>query len=56
MSNMEAKERMQVLLQQLKLTEDVYMAFFEQAELQRFTVNKTKRVWDFTKKRKIVLT
>jgi DNA polymerase III subunit alpha, Gram-positive type len=48
MSNMESKERMHVLLQQLQLTEDVYMAFFENAELQRFTVNKAKRVWDFT--------
>ena len=48
MSNMEAHERMHVLLQQLNLTEDVYMAFFEQAKLQRFTVNKSKRLWDFS--------
>ena len=43
----EAIDRMQLLLQQLKLTEDVYMSFFEQGQLQRLTVNKLKRQWHF---------
>lgn len=37
-----------MLLQQLQLTEDVYMSFFEEGYLQRFTVNPNKRMWNFT--------
>ena len=43
----EAMHRMRVLLQQLQLTEDVYMSFFEEALLQRVTVHKAKRQWHF---------
>lgn len=38
--NQEARERFLTLLQQLQLTEDVYMSFFEQGELSRLTVHK----------------
>lgn len=43
----EAKERFQLLLQQLELTDDVYMSFFEGGELSRMTVHKKRRVWQF---------
>lgn len=43
----EAQQRFQILLQQLDLTEDVYMSFFEQGELTRMTVHKTNRQWHF---------
>ncbi|KGR80318.1 PolC-type DNA polymerase III [Ureibacillus manganicus] len=43
------------LLQQLKLTEDVYMSFFEQGELTRVTVHKKDRVWNFSIKLKNIL-
>lgn len=36
----EARQRFQMLLQQLELTEDVYMSFFEEGELARLTVHK----------------
>ncbi len=36
------------LLQQLKLTEDVYMSFFEKGELTRVTVHKKNRIWNFS--------
>ncbi|MGM9949759.1 MAG: PolC-type DNA polymerase III [Lysinibacillus sp.] len=45
--NQEATERFQLLLQQLELTDDVYMSFFERGELSRMTVHKKKRVWQF---------
>ena len=44
----EARERFLMLLQQLQLTEDVYMSFFEQGELTRLTVHKNKRIWCFS--------
>lgn len=43
----EAQQRFQILLQQLELTEDVYMSFFEGGELTRMTVHKTNRQWHF---------
>ena len=43
------------LLQQLKLTEDVYMSFFEQGELTRLTVHKTNRIWNFSIKLQNIL-
>lgn len=43
-----AKQRFQTLLQQLQLTDDVYMSFFEAAELSRMTVHKKDRVWCFS--------
>ena len=43
----EAQQRFQILLQQLELTEDVYMSFFEGGELSRMTVHKTNRQWHF---------
>ena len=45
--NQEARERFLMLLQQLQMTEDVYMSFFEQGELTRLTVHKNKRIWCF---------
>lgn len=50
MSNeqLQAKQRFQTLLQQLQLTEDVYMSFFEAGELSRMTVHKKNRVWHFS--------
>ena len=46
--NQEARERFLTLLQQLQLTEDVYMSFFEQGELSRLTVHKKNRIWSFS--------
>ena len=46
----EAKQRFQILLQQIGLTDDVYMPFFEAAEMTRMTVHKQQRVWKFTLK------
>ena len=43
----QATERFQYLIQQLELTDDVYMSFFERGELSRMTVHKKKRVWQF---------
>ncbi|RUL55769.1 PolC-type DNA polymerase III [Lysinibacillus antri] len=43
----EARERFLTLLQQLQLTEDVYMSFFEHGELTRLTVHQKRRVWSF---------
>ncbi|WP_332648332.1 PolC-type DNA polymerase III [Lysinibacillus sp. 54212] len=48
MSQHEAKERFRTLLQHIKLTDDVYMSFFEEAELSRLTVHKGKRIWQFS--------
>lgn len=45
--NDQAKERFQTLIQQLDLIDDVYMSFFEDGELQRLTVHKAKRIWQF---------
>ena len=43
----EAQQKFLLLLQQLELTEDVYMSFFEKGELDRVTVHKKHRVWNF---------
>ncbi|MGE7664975.1 PolC-type DNA polymerase III [Ureibacillus composti] len=51
----EAKERFRTLLQQLQLTEDVYMSFFEDGELTRLTVHKKKRIWEFAMKLQNIL-
>lgn len=51
----EARERLLMLLQQLQLTEDVYMSFFEQGELNRLTVHKKNRVWCFSLKLQTIL-
>lgn len=49
MSNeQDAKQRLQLLLQQLELTADEYMTHFESASLSRMTVHKKERVWRFT--------
>lgn len=37
-----------MLLQQLELTDDVYMSFFEGGELSRLTVHKKHRLWHFS--------
>ena len=44
-----------MLLQQLQLTEDVYMSFFEEGELTRLTVHKKNRLWCFSLKLKTIL-
>ena len=36
-----------MLLQQLELTDDVYMSFFEDGMLSRLTVHKKNRLWHF---------
>lgn len=46
----EARQRFQILLQQIGLTDDIYMPFFEAAEMTRLTVHKASRVWQFTLK------
>ncbi|MEG0448247.1 MAG: PolC-type DNA polymerase III [Lysinibacillus sp.] len=51
----EAKMRFKMLLQQLELTEDVYMSFFEGGELSRLTVHKKDRLWHFTVKLQDIL-
>ncbi|MEL3960558.1 PolC-type DNA polymerase III [Lysinibacillus endophyticus] len=43
----EARDRFLTLLQQLQLTEDVYMSYFEHGELTRLTVHQKKRNWCF---------
>lgn len=53
--NQEARERFLTLLQQLQLTEDVYMSFFEQGELTRLTVHKKNRIWNFSIKLQNIL-
>lgn len=45
--NPQAQERFRTLIQQLELTDDVYMSFFENGELERLTVHKAKRIWEF---------
>ena len=47
--------RLRMLLQQLELTDDVYMSFFEEGELSRLTVHKKDRLWHFTIKLKDIL-
>ncbi len=47
LAQQEAKQKFLLLLQQLELTDDVYMSFFEKGELERVTVHKKKRVWHF---------
>lgn len=51
----EARQKFLLLLQQLELTEDVYMSFFEEGELNRVTVHKKNRVWDFSLKLQNIL-
>lgn len=51
----EARQRFQMLLQQLELTEDVYMSFFEEGELARLTVHKKNRLWHFNIKLRGIL-
>lgn len=43
----DAKRRLQHLLQQLQITDDQYIPFFESATLNRMTVHKKERVWKF---------
>lgn len=43
----DAKQRLLVLLQQLKLTDDSYLPFFEEGELTRLTIHKGQRLWRF---------
>lgn len=43
----DAKQRLLVLLQQLKLTDDSYLPFFEDGELTRLTIHKGQRLWRF---------
>lgn len=43
----EGKMRMHLLLQQLELTEDSYVKHFEHASIDRLTVHKKNRQWDF---------
>lgn len=47
LSNQEGRQKFLLLLQQLELTDDVYMSFFENGALERVTVHKKKRVWHF---------
>jgi len=51
----EARTRFQMLSQQLELTEDVYMSFFEEGELSRLTVHKKNRLWNFSIKLRDIL-
>lgn len=51
----DAKLKFQLLLQQIDLTEDVYMPYFEAAELARMTVHKKERVWRFSLKLAAIL-
>lgn len=44
----DARQRFQLLLQQINMTEDVVMPFFESAELERLTVHKKDKVWRFS--------
>ncbi|KGR92041.1 DNA polymerase III PolC [Ureibacillus massiliensis 4400831 = CIP 108448 = CCUG 49529] len=46
--NQKERQLFLTLLQQLQLTEDVYMSFFEQGELTRVTVHKKNRIWSFS--------
>ncbi len=43
----EATDRLLLLLQQLELTDDTYMSFFEGGELSRMTVHTKSRIWQF---------
>uniref|UniRef100_UPI004047CEE3 PolC-type DNA polymerase III n=1 Tax=Solibacillus sp. FSL H8-0523 TaxID=2954511 RepID=UPI004047CEE3 len=47
LSKQEGRQKFLLLLQQLELTDDVYMSFFENGALERVTVQKKKRVWHF---------
>ncbi|MGF9975990.1 PolC-type DNA polymerase III [Viridibacillus arvi] len=51
----DAKLKFQLLLQQIDLTEDVYMPYFNAAELARMTVHKKERVWRFSLKLPAIL-
>ena len=55
MTDSNARERFYTLLSQLKLTEDVYMSFFEHGELTRLTVHKKQRIWNFVVKLQNIL-
>ena len=43
----EQADRLLLLLQQLELTDDTYMSFFEGGELSRMTVHTKSRLWQF---------
>ena len=43
----DGKMRMHLLLQQLELTEDSFVKYFENASITRFTVHKKIRQWQF---------
>lgn len=46
-SEMSAGMRFKLLLQQIGMTEDAYMPYFESAELTRLSVHKKDRAWKF---------
>lgn len=43
----DGKMRMHLLLQQLELTENSFVKYFEHASIERLTVHKKNRQWDF---------
>lgn len=45
---MDAKQQLWTLLQQLNMTDDVFVRHFEQAELNRLNVHKQSRIWQFS--------
>ena len=47
LSKQEGRQKFLLLLQQLELTDNVYMSFFENGALERVTVHKKKRIWHF---------
>lgn len=51
----DSKLKFQLLLQQINMTEDVFMPFFEDAEMTRMTVHKKNRVWRFSLKLQNIL-
>lgn len=51
----EARTRFLMLLQQLELTDDIYMSLFEEGELTRLSVHKKNRIWYFVIKLQNIL-
>ncbi|KYG89605.1 PolC-type DNA polymerase III [[Bacillus] sp. KCTC 13219] len=51
----EARTRFLMLLQQLELTDDIYMSLFEEGELTRLSVHKKNRIWCFVIKLQNIL-
>ncbi|HWI48898.1 MAG TPA: PolC-type DNA polymerase III N-terminal domain-containing protein, partial [Rummeliibacillus sp.] len=51
----DSKLKFQLLLQQINMTEDVFMPFFEAAEMTRVTVHKKDRVWRLSLKLQNIL-